>query len=112
MTIQGIELLKKTAISKNNSARSIHNTANEALKWGTKTSYASAKTMNKLNDNLTKTDVTKKMCKATFERDTTVFKKKIAMSNLATKASALKKVKKELLDNKKELANAKKDFES
>ena len=70
MTIQGIELLKKTAISKNNSARSIHNTANEALKWGTKMLADSAKKMNKLNENLTKTNAklanaTENMCKAT-----------------------------------------------
>jgi hypothetical protein len=70
--------------------------------------------MNKLNDNLIKTnakltDATEKMRKAAIKRDTAVSEKKTAMSNLAAKASAHKKVAKELLDTKKELANAKKE---
>jgi hypothetical protein len=48
----------------------------------------------------------------TIERDTAVSKKKTAMSNLATKAKAHKKVKKELSDAKKELANAKKEVKN
>ena len=98
--IQGIKLLKKAAISENNSARSIHNTAKKGLKRGTKTLGDSAKKMNKLNDNLTKTntkltDATEKLRKATSKTVTAVSGKKTVMSNLATKASALKKVKKE-----------------
>jgi ribosome recycling factor len=72
--IQGIKLLKKTAISENNSARSIHHTAKEALKQGTKMLDYSAKKTNKLNDDLTKTNAkltnaTEKMFKATTKRD-------------------------------------------
>jgi hypothetical protein len=52
------------------------------------------------------------MRKATTKRDTAVSKKKTAMSNLVTKASAHKKVMKELSDAKKELANAKKEVEN
>jgi hypothetical protein len=67
---QGIELLKMTSIAENNSARSIHNTAKDALKQGTKTLDDSVKKMNKLNDNITKTNAkltyaTEKMRKAT-----------------------------------------------
>jgi hypothetical protein len=67
--------------------------------------------MNKLNDNLTKTNAKltnakEKMHNATTKRDTAVSEKKTAMSNLATKESAHKNVVKELLDAKKELANA------
>jgi hypothetical protein len=117
MLNQGIESLKMTSISENNSARSIHNTAKDALKWGTKTVDDSAKKMNMLNDDLTKTnakltDATEKMRKATIERDTAVSKKKTAMTNLATKTKAHKKVKKELSDTKKELANAKKEVKN
>ncbi len=97
--IQGIKLLKMTAILKNGSARSIHDTPKEALKRGPKMLDDSGKKMNKLNDDLTKTNArltnaTEKMRKATTKRDTAVSKKKTAMSNLATKPSAHKKVKK------------------
>ncbi len=53
---QGIESLKMTSISENNSAKSIHDTTKDALKQGTKTLDDSAKKMNKLNDDLTKTN--------------------------------------------------------
>ena len=43
---------------------------------------------------------------------TDVSEKKIVMSNLATKTSALKKVEKELSDTKKELANPKQEVEN
>jgi hypothetical protein len=67
--------------------------------------------MNKLNDNLTKTNAKltnakEKMRNATTKRDTAVSEKKTATSNLASKESVHKNVVKELLDAKKELANA------
>jgi hypothetical protein len=89
-----------TAISEDDSARSIHDTVKEALKKrGQKMLGDSAKKMSKLNDDLTKTNArltnaTEKMRKATTKRDTAVSKKKTALSNLVTKASAHKKVKK------------------
>ena len=52
------------------------------------------------------------MCITTIKKDTAVSEKKTAMSVLATKAKAHKKVKKELSDAKKELANAKKEVKN
>jgi hypothetical protein len=117
MLIQGIASLKKKAISKNNSARSIHDTAKEALKQSTKMLDNSAKKMNNLNDNLTKTNAklttaTEKICKATTKKDTAVSREKTVRSNLATKASTQKKVEEELLDAKKESASSKKKVEN
>ncbi len=116
MLNQGIESLKMTSISENNSARSIYDTAKDALKRRTKTLDDSAKKMNKLNDDLTKTnakltDATEKIGKAAIERDTDGSKKKSGMLNLATNAKVHKKVEMELLDAKKELAIAKKEVD-
>jgi hypothetical protein len=67
-----IKLLQKIAIAKNNSARSIHNIAKEALKHGLKSLDDVAKKMVKLKDDLGKKTsnllvVLEKLCKAIFE---------------------------------------------
>ena len=96
------------------------------------------KKANKLNDDPTKTNAKltgtiKKMRKATSKKDTAVSQKETGMPNLASTASAVKnkkikkelldakkessavkneKIKKELLDAKKELTNTKKEVEN
>ena len=67
-----IKLLQKIAIAKNNSARSIHNIAKEALKHGLKSLDDVAKKMVKLKDDLGKKKpkllvVSEKLRKAIFE---------------------------------------------
>ncbi len=112
----GIELLQKTAVSENSNARSIHDTAKEALKRGAKTLDNVTKKMKRLDDDLERTisklnAVMEKMQNANSKRDAAISEKKTALTNLATKAKSMKKTKKELADVKKELADAKKEVE-
>jgi len=89
----GIESLRKTAVSENSNARSIHDVASNALKRGAKTLDDVAKKMNRLDDDLERTKAklstaTERMRNEKSERDAAVSEKKTALTNLASKAKS------------------------
>jgi vacuolar-type H+-ATPase subunit I/STV1 len=112
-----IEQLRMTASTENNSARTIHDIARNAIKHGLKLMDNVAKKMAKLEDDLSKSkskllDVSEKLRVAIFDQDAATDKVKTTSNSLKANKKELAKVKKELADVQEELANAKKEVES
>jgi hypothetical protein len=97
----GIVLLRKTAVSENNNARSIHDTAKGALRRGGKTLDDVVKKMRVMENDLDKVKLklnkaTEKCSKANSERDTAISDKKAALDSLKEKSDSLKKIENRL----------------
>ena len=96
--------LLKTVINENSTARSIHDSADLAIKRGTRSLDAAAKEMQNLKTELSTkskklTDLSEKFRQAVFDRD----------ASLAREETTSTTLKKELMEVKNELANAKKE---
>ncbi len=112
-----IEQLWMTAVAENNSTRSIHEVAKNALKRGLKSLDNVAKKMAKLKDDLSKSksklsNVSEKLRVAIFDQDAATDKVKTTSNSLKVNKKELVKVKKELVDVQEELADTKKEVES
>ncbi|KAL3797586.1 hypothetical protein ACHAW5_003305 [Stephanodiscus triporus] len=110
----GIEQLVSKVLAENNSARSIWNSVDIALKKGYKTLDAKAKQVVKLQDDLTKTktrleNALEKVRGESNKRESAIREKKEALESLQTKTESLTKTKKDLVDVRKELDDLKKE---
>jgi septal ring factor EnvC (AmiA/AmiB activator) len=110
----GIEQLANKVLAENNSARSIWNSVNDALKKGFRSLDAKAKQVAKLQDDLTKTkarleNASEKVRDEYSKRNSAIREKKDALESLQTKTESLTKTEKDLADVQKELNDLKKE---
>jgi hypothetical protein len=110
----GIEQLVNKVLAENNSARSIWNSVNVALKKGYKSLDAKAKQVAKLQDDLAKTktrleNALEKVRDESNKRESAIREKKDALESLQTKTESMAKIERDLVDVRRELDEMKRE---